>query len=377
MRPFTGSSFASCGERGGERHVGGEQRAEHAEQIADVERAERLHFDVGVAPIRSAQMERRAGGGCAHVRREQQRVGLRRVLQRLRRGRRRSCAHGPACCASKRRPAASSRLITAARSVRPREQTRLGRLVSFERVVIVEVVLREIREHGDVERRAVHAPLMQRVRRHFHRHRLRARVAQLRETALQLRCVGRREAGVHEMARQTGAERADDRATACRAPSSAAAIHWLHEVLPFVPVTPTVSIASLGSLYQPLAIEPASSFNAGTASVGRRIDRAAEAFGLNQHRGRAALDRAVDERTVVRAVDRVGEKCVAGRERARVGVQMRAWLHVSVQPGRARRRFAGARDACYAACSSHDSRMAFRVRRKSSSSSRRRWWRFS
>src|SRR5258706_14184995 len=44
---------------------------------------------------------------------------------------------------------------------------------------------------------------------------------------------------------------------------SADEIHWLHDVLPFVPVTPTTSIASLGSLYQPLAIEPASSFSAG------------------------------------------------------------------------------------------------------------------
>ncbi len=64
-----------------------------------------------------------------------------------------------------------------------------------------------------------------------------------------------------------------------------------------------------------------------------RIDLTAEAFGLNQHGCRATLDRAVDERAVVRAVDGVGEKRVAGRERARVGVQMRAWLHVSVQPG--------------------------------------------
>ena len=91
-----------------------------------------------------------------------------------------------------------------------------------------------------------------------------------------------------------------------------------------VPVTPTVSMPSLGSLYQALAIEPASSFSAGTASVVGRVDRAAEAFGLDQHGCRAALDRAVDERAVVRAVDRIGEKCVAGRERARVGVQMRA-----------------------------------------------------
>ena len=45
------------------------------------------------------------------------------------------------------------------------------------------------------------------------------------------------------------------------------ALTWLHEVLPFVPVTPIASMLSLGSLYQALAIVPASSFKAGTASV--------------------------------------------------------------------------------------------------------------
>ena len=48
---------------------------------------------------------------------------------------------------------------------------------------------------------------------------------------------------------------------------SAVASHWLHDVLPFVPVTPTASIDSVGSPYHAAAIGPASSFSALTASV--------------------------------------------------------------------------------------------------------------
>jgi hypothetical protein len=115
---------------------------------------------------------------------------------------------------TRQQPAASLVVVIdhGATQFRPREQTRLGGLVGSEGAVIVEVVLSEIREHGDLKRRAVHPPLMQRMRRHFHRDRLRTRIAQLRETALQLRRVRRRETGMHEVARQAGAQRADNRA---------------------------------------------------------------------------------------------------------------------------------------------------------------------
>ncbi len=106
------------------------------------------------------------------------------------------------------------------------------------------------------------APLVQRMRRHFHCNGLCARVAQLRETALS-NCGA---SGVVKPVCTSwpGKPVPSVPMIAQRLPSavSAAEIHWLHDVLPFVPVTPTVSMLSLGSLYQALAIEPASSFNA-------------------------------------------------------------------------------------------------------------------
>ena len=48
---------------------------------------------------------------------------------------------------------------------------------------------------------------------------------------------------------------------------SAVASQWLHDVLPFVPVTPATSMDSVGSPYHADAIGPASSFSALTANA--------------------------------------------------------------------------------------------------------------
>jgi hypothetical protein len=64
---------------------------------------------------------------------------------------------------------------------RGREEPTLGRGVGVERSVVVEVVLREVREAHDREARAVDAVLIERVRRHFHRDRLHTGVTHARE----------------------------------------------------------------------------------------------------------------------------------------------------------------------------------------------------
>ena len=276
-------------------------------------------------------MKRGARGRCPHLRREQQRVGLRRVLQ--------GCFEAVSDRArvalrtgEQTAPSGIVAIDHGCAQFRPREQTRFGRFIRVERTVVVEVILREIREHGDVERGAVHAPLMQRVRRHFHCHRLSTRVAQLSETALQLRRVGRRETGVHELTGQAGAERADDRATLaqrgqrCRNPLAARGFA--------VRAGDADRQHAVARIVVPAARNRAGEFvQRRHGERVRRIDCTVEALGLNQHRRRATFKRAVDKRAVICAIDRVGEKHIACCERAGVGVQMRTWLHASVQPG--------------------------------------------
>ena len=73
---------------------------------------------------------------------------------------------------------------------RHREQLALRLAVALEIAVLVEMIAREIREHGRVEREAGDALLIQRMRRHFHRD---ARRAELRELAMQSQAVRRRQ----------------------------------------------------------------------------------------------------------------------------------------------------------------------------------------
>ncbi len=89
------------------------------------------------------------------------------------------------------------------------EQPRLGRAVGFERAVVVEVVARQVGEHGGVEVHARDALLVERVRRHFERERRGAVVACCGETALHGDGVGRGQPGVLHACRMTVTQRAD------------------------------------------------------------------------------------------------------------------------------------------------------------------------
>ena len=70
------------------------------------------------------------------------------------------------------------------------EEARLGRDVRVDRAVVVEMILREVREAGDGETGAVDAVLIERVRRHLHRDGLDACVAHPRQERLQLGGLG-------------------------------------------------------------------------------------------------------------------------------------------------------------------------------------------
>ena len=94
-------------------------------------------------------------------------------------------------------PRASSTLTAAGRRARAREQRRLRLEVLVERAVVVEVLVAQVREAHGRELHAVDAVLVQRVRRHLHRDRARARVAHAREQGLQV-------AGLRRRVRSTG-----------------------------------------------------------------------------------------------------------------------------------------------------------------------------
>jgi hypothetical protein len=58
----------------------------------------------------------------------------------------------------------------------PLEQTGLGRAVCLHVTVVVEMIAREIGEHGEIEGDAIHASLVERVRGNFHGNRFCARI---------------------------------------------------------------------------------------------------------------------------------------------------------------------------------------------------------
>ena len=91
---------------------------------------------------------------------------------------------------------------------RPVEQPRLGRAIAGHVAVVVQVIAGEVGEHAHVEMHAIHAALVERVRGHFHRHRLRAFVAQFGEQRMHAQHQRRGETGRHDLRPETGAERA-------------------------------------------------------------------------------------------------------------------------------------------------------------------------
>ena len=96
----------------------------------------------------------------------------------------------------------------------PREELRLGTAVRGHRLVIVEMIAREVREQRDVELRAVDAALVEPVRRHFHRNGLGACGVKLREELVEQGDIGRGVRRRRERADQPVSERSED----CRAP---------------------------------------------------------------------------------------------------------------------------------------------------------------
>ncbi len=142
----------------------------------------------------------------------------------------------------------SSALMTAASGAPapvPSNKQALRREIFLERLVIIEMIAREIRENRDREMAAPQAVHCQRVRTGF-QHRVRAaRIADFREHLLQIERLGR---GVHRRAAAPrrliagGADRPVVNPAACKIESTRNVV----VVLPFVPVTPTSFSASAG-----------------------------------------------------------------------------------------------------------------------------------
>ena len=53
---------------------------------------------------------------------------------------------------------------------RPLQQLALGRAVVGHVAVVIQMITREIGEHRNIKMHAIHAPLIECMRRHFHRH---------------------------------------------------------------------------------------------------------------------------------------------------------------------------------------------------------------
>ena len=73
------------------------------------------------------------------------------------------------------------------------DQLRLGAEVFVQGLVVIEVIARQIREQRGPELEPVHAPLIEAVRRHFHRRAARPALHQGRQRRLQIDRAGRRE----------------------------------------------------------------------------------------------------------------------------------------------------------------------------------------
>ncbi len=89
------------------------------------------------------------------------------------------------------------------------EEARLALEVRIERPVIVEVVVREVRETRRGVVRSVDAVLVERVRRHLHRHRADPRVAHRGEHHLEIGGLGRGVRVRQRLVADAGADRAD------------------------------------------------------------------------------------------------------------------------------------------------------------------------
>src|SRR3546814_1599987 len=92
------------------------------------------------------------------------------------------------------------------------EQARLGSTISIHAAVVIEVVPRQIGEHGDIEIQGRDAPLIETMRRHFHRYRASTLLFEVRQCRLHADGVRRGVASQFQLSVESGAKRADDSA---------------------------------------------------------------------------------------------------------------------------------------------------------------------
>jgi hypothetical protein len=195
-------------QRGGDvgcRHVLRMQRTSDREQVVDVESPQQRRTHV-LRRAADGEVERDAAIVELQVFRTQRCIG------------RATRAHADASqvvrqCVEQRAAVVVVQVDHRGLQPRPSEQLGLRRAVAGHVAVVVEVVAGEIGEHRDVEMHARHAALVERMRADFHRHRLRAFVAQPCQQRVHRQHQRRGETGRHRVAIQAGTERADRRRT--------------------------------------------------------------------------------------------------------------------------------------------------------------------
>ena len=130
-------------------------------------------------------------------------------------GRRSPWASGPPCACQ----AASSRFtISTPSSASRRLSASLAARYALHRAVIVQMVAGEVGEHSGAERQAVQSPLIEAMRRRFHRHVGRAPRHQLGERGLEIDRPGCRERPGRRVDRSPAAVEGSERTDAARAP---------------------------------------------------------------------------------------------------------------------------------------------------------------
>lgn len=182
----------------------------------DVERVQRAGHGQQVIHVETAQQRRvHRVRRFADVQRKLDSVVIELQILRLHRGtglRTRAHADGAQCRIQRRKQRAAEGVVQVHdRCAQPGacEQLGLGRTVLRHVAVIIEMVAGEIGEHRHVELHRIHAALIECMRTDFHRHRLRAGIAQLRELGVGLQHQRRGEAGRHRSAVQAHAQRAN------------------------------------------------------------------------------------------------------------------------------------------------------------------------
>ena len=171
----------------------------HREEVRDVVATEQRRDDLRTA-IRQDEVEALPRGGCRQV------LGTHVAL---------SDAVGNDAPGRSPGNHAGAGLIVkidhCAAQARPREEPLLGRRVGFHASVVIEVVTREVGEDGDIDTRAVQAPLLDADRTRLEGTGRCTLIGEAGEQTHQGGRLGGREPGLDETAGEAGAQRADHR----------------------------------------------------------------------------------------------------------------------------------------------------------------------